>query len=266
MTGRIEVAVVGGGAVGLCTALALREAGAGVTVFEREVGGENASFGNAGVVSPFSVTPLSMPGSWKSIPRWLLDPLGPIFLRPAHALRFLPWAARYVANGREAVVRRIAEGMHTLNHDNVALYRHWLAGTGHEDLLVDSCYVCATRDPAGASLDTLDADLKRQYGARLRAGGGRGVAAHRAGALEGFQGGDGHPRAGPRALAGPHQRRAARPAARATAARSSRPRLARCGAKRTAVGGSRRRPARISPTAWRSRRASGRKSCWPIWA
>lgn len=55
--------------------------------------------------------------------------------------------------------------MDTLNRDCITLYRHHLNGTGHEDLVRDSYYIHAFRDPDAASLDTLDNQLRRSAGA-----------------------------------------------------------------------------------------------------
>ncbi|MBV9002340.1 MAG: FAD-binding oxidoreductase, partial [Solirubrobacterales bacterium] len=53
----MRVIVIGGGAVGLCTAEALAHRGCEVTVLERGRCGEGASSGNAGWVTPSLATP-----------------------------------------------------------------------------------------------------------------------------------------------------------------------------------------------------------------
>ncbi len=167
MTQDAQVIVVGGGIVGICSALSLAERGVSVCLVDRDAPGQGASMGNAGVISPFSVVPQSLPGLWKNIPRWLLDPLGPVAVRPAYLPRFLPWALRFLSRGTEAQVRSTSAAMDRLNHDNVHLYRRLLQGTGHEGLVKDSAYVFAYRDGGKARLDTLENDLRRLSGARL---------------------------------------------------------------------------------------------------
>lgn len=76
-----DVTVLGAGVVGVCTALSLRERGFSVTLIDRNPPAEGASHGNAGSLSPWSCVPQSMPGLWKNVPKWLLDPEGPIALR-----------------------------------------------------------------------------------------------------------------------------------------------------------------------------------------
>ncbi|MEL6479735.1 MAG: FAD-dependent oxidoreductase, partial [Pseudomonadota bacterium] len=76
-----EVTILGAGIIGVCCALSALERGYTVRVVDRLAPGEATSHGNAGVISPFSVVPQCMPGVWKSVPRWLLDPAGPVKLR-----------------------------------------------------------------------------------------------------------------------------------------------------------------------------------------
>ncbi|MBV8165262.1 MAG: FAD-dependent oxidoreductase, partial [Alphaproteobacteria bacterium] len=55
-----HVTVIGAGAVGASTALALRRDGYAVTLLERGDPGMGTSFGNAGMLSVTSCTPVAM--------------------------------------------------------------------------------------------------------------------------------------------------------------------------------------------------------------
>lgn len=162
-----QVTVLGAGIVGICSALSLLERGHQVTLIDRDAPGQATSLGNAGVISPWSIIPQSMPGTWKKVPGWMLDPLGPVSV----PVRYLPWVAtwglRFLANSREHRVREISAGMETLNRDCVTGFRNHLRGTGAEDLVEDSYYVHAYRDPNAASLDTLDNRIRLAAGAEL---------------------------------------------------------------------------------------------------
>ena len=96
-----HVVVVGAGIVGAMSAIHILRGGDRVTVLELETpGGEQAaSYGNSGWLSSHSVIPPSEPGLWKKVPGFLLDPLGPLAIRPAYLVQALPWLLRYVASG-----------------------------------------------------------------------------------------------------------------------------------------------------------------------
>jgi D-amino-acid dehydrogenase len=119
------------------------------------------------VISPWSIVPQAMPGVWKKIPGWLIDPLGPVSVRPSYLPRLTSWGLKFLANGTEPRVRAISTAMDTLNRDCVTLYRHHLRGTGHENLVRESYYIHAYRDADGARLDTLDNELRIAAGADL---------------------------------------------------------------------------------------------------
>ncbi len=140
-----DITVIGAGIIGICTGLSLRERGATVQLIDRHAPGSGASYGNAGVVSPWSCVPQAVPGLWRQVPDWLFDADGPLTVKPAYWPRFLPWALRFLGSGSERKVWRISAAMSGLMHGNMDLYRRHLAGTGHEDLLRDSWYVQAFR-------------------------------------------------------------------------------------------------------------------------
>lgn len=96
-----HIAVIGGGIVGVCTALALLKDGHRVTLLEPgEPGGEQAaSYGNGAFLSPASIIPMSVPGLWKKVPSYLLDPQGPFTIRWRFLLRLAPWLLRFLKSG-----------------------------------------------------------------------------------------------------------------------------------------------------------------------
>ncbi len=71
-----QVLVIGAGVVGLSTALYLRRTGLDVTVLDPLGPAGGASFGNAGMLSPDTATPIALPGMLRKVPGWLRDPLG----------------------------------------------------------------------------------------------------------------------------------------------------------------------------------------------
>lgn len=96
-----HVVVIGAGVVGAVSAIESLNEGHRVTLVEPgEPGGEQAaSYGNAGWFSSHSVIPPAEPGVWKKVPRFLLDPLGPLAIRWAYLPQAAPWLLRYLASG-----------------------------------------------------------------------------------------------------------------------------------------------------------------------
>ncbi len=90
-----DVVVLGGGVVGVCTALYLTERGASVTLIERAGLAAGASYGNAGWIFPSHAVPLPGPGVTRQALRWLLDPDSPLYIQPTLRPAMLRWLWRF---------------------------------------------------------------------------------------------------------------------------------------------------------------------------
>ncbi len=160
-----DVTIIGAGIVGICCALSARERGLTVRLIDRDEPGRGASFGNAGVISPLSFVPQSLPGVWKSVPRWVFKRDGPVALDPRYLPTLMPWAVRFFSRCNEADVRKTSDAMEILVNPCIDIYRAHLQGTGHEDLLVDSHYVHVFRDADPARLSAIDYRIRKEKGA-----------------------------------------------------------------------------------------------------
>ncbi|WP_049457773.1 NAD(P)/FAD-dependent oxidoreductase [Stenotrophomonas maltophilia] len=78
---REDVIVVGAGAIGLASALALRAQGRQVRVIDRGRVGGATSHGNCGTITPSHAPPLAAPGVPRRALRWMLDPRAPLYVR-----------------------------------------------------------------------------------------------------------------------------------------------------------------------------------------
>ena len=121
-----QATIIGSGIVGICSAISLIEKGMQVELIDRDEPAEGASHGNAGVISPWTCLPQSVPGIWRSVPKWLLDPEGPVAIRWGYLPKFFPWALKFLASGQERRLPAIADAMQVLNRPNIELYRQLL--------------------------------------------------------------------------------------------------------------------------------------------
>ncbi|CUJ91022.1 D-amino acid dehydrogenase small subunit [Ruegeria denitrificans] len=162
-----QVTIIGAGIVGICCALSLQERGIPVRLVDRGEPGQETSFGNAGVVSPWSIIPQAVPGIWKKLPQMLLDPKSALSVQPAFWPKMIPWGLRFLGNSGKKTVREVSDAMELLCRPSIDLYRRHLQGTGHEDLIADSYYVHAFRRPEQADLEGLDYLIRQEKGGDL---------------------------------------------------------------------------------------------------
>lgn len=97
-----KMIVIGGGVVGLASALALARAGYRVTVIDDDPAREAASWGNAGHIAIEQVAPLASWATIRSLPRRRFAAGGAVGLPPAAWRRWLPFGLRLLGAARSA--------------------------------------------------------------------------------------------------------------------------------------------------------------------
>ena len=97
-----SVVVIGGGLVGLTTALLLSGSDVDVTLVERSRLGGGAAQGNAGFLCTTLVEPLASPRVLASAARSLRDPLRPMRVHPRALPKMLTWGAHFARASTEA--------------------------------------------------------------------------------------------------------------------------------------------------------------------
>jgi D-amino-acid dehydrogenase len=101
------VLVIGGGVIGLCTALYCARRGLSVTLAERNgVSRDGCSFGNAGIVVPSHFVPLAAPGMVALGLKWMLSPRSPFYIKPRASWHLLDWLLKFWRAATPAHVRR----------------------------------------------------------------------------------------------------------------------------------------------------------------
>lgn len=164
----MNIAVIGSGIVGSCTAAWLMRDGHRVTFFDPLAPGEACSFGNAGSLSPSACLPVGMPGMWKKAPKWLLDPLGPLTVRWDYAPQVLPWLLRMLRHSSREEVTRIATALRGLLAPIFECYGPLLEQAGAQHLVrrTGCLYVYSSRETAAQWAWGMQ--LRRSLGVALR--------------------------------------------------------------------------------------------------
>jgi len=123
---RDDVLVIGGGAIGLATALALLEAGRGVRVLEAGTVGSGASHGNCGTITPSHAPPLAAPGVTLQALRWMFTPDAPLYLKPRVDPALWRWLLRFAARCNVRDWRRSTQARAALLDDSRARLADWV--------------------------------------------------------------------------------------------------------------------------------------------
>lgn len=169
-SGKQTVAVIGGGIVGMTTALALQEAGHQVCVIEAGTPGgrQSASYGHGAWINPASIMPTSLPGLWKQVPGMMRDPVGPFYVSAFDMIRHSPWLLRFLWAGRSwESVEAIARQRFVLCDGSAAYHQALAQRIGAEAMIAPEGLVTAFRSDAGFRKAKRDAALRESLGIHL---------------------------------------------------------------------------------------------------
>ncbi len=164
MTEKKRVAVIGAGMVGIATASYLMRGGHDVVVIDPEPPGQGASFGNAGCFNPSSVVPVATPDTWKHIPKYLADPLGPLRIRWSYLPTLAPWLLRLVREGAKDRIEAQARALKTVLSPCLDALMPLVRNAGAETLVARNGILIAYRTQQAWDDDARAWDIRRRNG------------------------------------------------------------------------------------------------------
>ena len=121
--------VIGAGIIGASCAWHLQRKGLRVTLVDHELPGQSCSSGSASCISTSSVIPFSYPGLIKKVPGWMLDPVGPMRIRPLDFPALIPWFWKFWRVSNMQKVEEIATAQTRLMRTAFADYDEILNAT-----------------------------------------------------------------------------------------------------------------------------------------
>ncbi len=122
MSQKQDVFIVGGGIIGLSTAVQLARKGASVTVIEQGEVGKGCSYGNAGWMTPCFALPLPMPGLFFKSLKWLLNPESPLYIKPSLDPLLLRWLSGFLLSMNEKKAQAATEALVQLSKVSLQMY------------------------------------------------------------------------------------------------------------------------------------------------
>lgn len=156
--------VIGAGIIGTAIAHELQKRDRQVVLVDRDAPGKGASFGNMASIAVTEFMPASRPSVWRQIPGWMLDPEGPVRVRPSYMPRLVPWFLRFIAASRPAKLRALeAEGAALCARaldDTLALLRE----TGLEDQISEEGCLSLYTDEAEFKADREHIEILERFG------------------------------------------------------------------------------------------------------
>jgi D-amino-acid dehydrogenase len=167
MDSQDPIVIIGAGIVGACCAAWLQRDGQQVLLLDRKGAGEGASYGNAGCLNGSSVVPVGLPGMMFKVPGWLIDPLGPLAIRPAYLPRLLPWLWHFWRASSADRVTEIARALRPMIRDSLANYQPIVQAAGAAELIERKGTLFAYTTQAGRDADRYPMQLRADAGVAI---------------------------------------------------------------------------------------------------
>lgn len=168
ISGSRKVNIIGSGIVGLCCALYLQRDGWEVTIIDKVGPGESCSYGHAGVLSETSALPNAMPGVISKVPKWLLDPEGPLYIRMRYLPHLLPWLLRFIKAGTARESENTVRSLLALNAGTVGKYQNLVNSSQAGSLIRPSGYLSVYQSESSYKHASGGWELLQRHGAQLR--------------------------------------------------------------------------------------------------
>jgi D-amino-acid dehydrogenase len=118
-----NVAIVGGGIIGLFSAYYLNRSGHRVTIFDQGDLTDNCSSGNAGMIVPSHIIPLAAPGMISKGIRWMFDSTSPFYIKPRINGNLLQWTYQFYKHATASHVQRSIPAIKEISLLSKALYQ-----------------------------------------------------------------------------------------------------------------------------------------------
>ena len=109
-----QIAVVGAGIVGICSAFFLQKNGFQVTLLDKKEPGSMTSFGHACTFADYANVPVNSPDLFRDIPSMLLRSDGPLAVDFFHVLKNINWTTKFLQNCTTKKVEYISKSLGNL--------------------------------------------------------------------------------------------------------------------------------------------------------
>jgi len=161
------IVIVGAGIMGISSALNLIRRGCDVTIIEKEIDGQSASFGNASWLSSPSITPVLTPGAIFKIPKMLFSRDGPLFLKFPQTLKIMPWLIKYLTYSSEEKVNYISKHLTPLLANSIDEHKKLAQGTNAIRWIKESPFLYIYKNKTDYIKDSFTWNIRKKHGFKI---------------------------------------------------------------------------------------------------
>ena len=124
--------IIGGGIIGLSSAVYLQKSGWDVTVIDKGDFSDNCSYGNCGYICPSHFIPLATPGIVKKGLKWMWNSKSPFYVQPRLDWNLMSWGLKFVRSATKDNVAAAAVPLRDISIISKKEYEEWLTIPGFD--------------------------------------------------------------------------------------------------------------------------------------
>jgi D-amino-acid dehydrogenase len=128
----MKAIVIGGGIIGLSSALYLKRSGWNVTVLDKGDFSDNCSYGNCGYICPSHFIPLATPGVVKQGLKWMWNSTSPFYVQPRLDWNLINWGLKFIRSATKDHVQNAAIPLRDIAIISKKEYEDWLTLPGFD--------------------------------------------------------------------------------------------------------------------------------------
>lgn len=117
-----DVLIIGGGAIGICSAYFLADKGLSVSIVEQGEIASGCSGANAGLIVPSYSVPLAKPGALSKGLKWMLKPQNPFYIKPRIATSLFSWLWQFRKACKPQKMNQGLSVLYNLNYASSELF------------------------------------------------------------------------------------------------------------------------------------------------
>lgn len=162
-----QVVVIGGGIIGTTIAERLQHEGKQVLLLDKDGPGMGCSKGNAGHFATDIIIPLANMSNLLSVPKMLLDPLGPLTIKWSYFPKLTPWLMRYGWAALPHNVQASVEALKVLNRPSIDRYQALLKRLNLADMMIQKGQITVYCSEQAAHKNAAHARFVREHGVKV---------------------------------------------------------------------------------------------------
>jgi D-amino-acid dehydrogenase len=159
-----KVGIIGGGVIGLFSAYYLHKRGHEVSILDKSLLTDGCSHGNAGMIVPSHIIPLSAPGVVYKGLKWLLDKKSPFAIKPSLDKDLLYWLYLFNRSATTAKVAQAVPALSALSTLSKQLYQSLAAADDFALNLTEKGILMLCKNKATLSDEQGVAELANRHG------------------------------------------------------------------------------------------------------